>query len=386
MFSGKVYNFFIGAAIPIIACNALMFYKKRSLLKKTLSLEEKIESAISKIAKDMGVKDVDFRKSLDEESSFVMGNDFTLIKPIFVLNLGENKAQEEFTIYHELAHLRQKHSSKSLGLTALASGLLSTFTIKNNVAGIILGMTLVSVVTIGFKVLANMQEKEADLIACQYASPMAIAGMIADLKRKSNDYNKILEFGSFFNKMSLKWSLLTEGHPLVEDRISYLKEYLYKKENLPQIDFQIIGNDSKLKLPIDISNKIRGIIKKSNREDIFIDIQSIQIDPCVHNDNLVVITSTSNRPYHLTVDRDLINSCIENKNIDNKLETKLLDIINEGLKNPISVIFEIKIRIEASEQQMMNEFKSLLSPTVYDLDKIQTKKNDMTYIIKVPKK
>ena len=130
-------------------------------------------------------------------NSMSYGDVFSLFRPCIVLSKDDKLS---FIMYHELAHIKQGHQTKTLALFSIILGIQISF---------------ISLILLYFvRVLSCLYfENEADRIACEYST---------------ND--EIIQAISFLNNQEEYKESLLNYHPTIKSRITKLKHYL--RENL----------------------------------------------------------------------------------------------------------------------------------------------------------
>lgn len=345
--------------------------------KSTTPCNELQVAAMQKIANEMNVNSrIQFLQTTTNVS-YTFGRRFSLIKPVLIMS-SEDREAYDFIIRHELAHIRENHHfNKGEPIWVSMLGYSIQLLPINNVFKISLFTILHLLIT---RKIHRINEKEADLIACQYLTPDGIAQAIHYF-----DNHRIRQCVESFSISNIVDFLFGETHPSLTERIHYLKNEYYKRSTIASlIRFEIEESIAET-LSTEDSLLIRELIKQSDREIILIDVVKIEIFPTKSEDNLIFKTG-SNTSCNLTVEMDLLKSYLQDKD-----PKKIIEIVEKGLENPVyniiklklddiqnpSVAFDLSAEFKSNlEYSLKEQLKNVCSKEIYNIENLKIKSID----------
>jgi Peptidase family M48 len=228
-----------------------------SFLRRIPPVEGSGLETCKKIASEMHIaSQVQFLRTRSKEkplTEYCMGWDSSMVlKPVVFLNSSSSK----FAMAHELIHVKEKHNRNTmlyrLSALSIQFATISSFEISSPMLALML-----LTATVGNNIISQHQEREADVLACEYIDAADIAAGIdafsqaiseeEEVKKRILDRFESLKEKYPFPVRSLKYvlgkrsasvkpfpitSCIFSTHPSKRERIKYLGEIYERKIRL----------------------------------------------------------------------------------------------------------------------------------------------------------
>lgn len=321
-------------------------------------LDKNTESKAKEIALAMGITQaIDYRQN-DEPGRAVNWNPFGT--PIVILPPSDHTYHNEFTIAHELAHIKHRdHLKSQLGIVAISAitAISSDFCKKRSYETVIDSVIFIGLHSLGIYSVRR-DERNADLAAAAHVDAKALAKGIRAFAKQETAFS--MDF----------------LHPPIKERINYLTQIYHEK---PPSSVEIIHKDSTVTLKTDEELiHLRKVVANSNKRDILIGFEKIILNPEIKEDNVIIDSN------EYTANPEKVNAYIQGKNF-----TVLSEILQQAVQNPpfisCSVSFNNKKPTEAEFQEIVSEIikKARLTQPKYDWDHPKIIKRDDGFTLKI---
>lgn len=326
-----------------------------------------------KMTREMGVqRKINFFHTSNREE-YSLGDRLSLFPPAVFLNSDNHNP---FVVTHELAKIKQNHNTINNGALSLVAGAVCAIGVR------FLSLGVAGIGLAGVYYMKYCEQREADSIAVQRCSPREVAGMVHLIVKNSFEKNmdfELLPKKTFYTILKhdfLRFINLELWIP--KQRLLYLEEGYLKKKDHPPITFQhlTISNET--------SSAIREMVSKDERKLDLTGIESIQIDPSKAEDNIAFNLPFTPNPLYLDVEKKRVDAWVKNQS-----ESAILDLVENALKTPPTLQFEIYWQVPLPEWEIKREIlrrvQKEFSNDVYDLVKTRIKyKSEGVYVVKIP--
>lgn len=325
-------------------------------------LPDEANQKMKEIAKSRGITDSVTFYQQDGDSAAATGSNFSLSQPVVLINPKKN-----FTIHHELTHIKLNHCLKSSALAVLLYH--DTLVSKSNLE--VLGsLFLIEAIKV---IMGRIFEKEADDHAAEVVEAKDIAVMIDEIiekkepgrlkykaaKEKSvfhkiitylqvnaaGDYRLVLRSPIEVNETNITINLNTlieiphivDVHPCFTSRLLSLSEWYEKKR--PRIPLKITLDSVDTLITFEQSEKIRDLIKNSSRKFHFISKEAISIQRESDESLKVAVYPSKYSFYYLGKESVADYDRLQTEGVERAFNS-LMGIIQAVLKIPPSLILQ----------------------------------------------
>lgn len=324
-----------------------------------------------------------FQSNKTEGCAFGLG---VLWSPSVVV-LGSNDTNLDFTIAHELAHIKYHHCFNEMCVDAMLAGLFLEKRLR----------VLIPAILIVNLIKGRIEEKQADLAACKYISNCAVAEASFYFSNAASDqkFHYLIRTASnqpFLNRLVTYFSITPNGnnllishfpfidvHPAYTVRARYLRE-LYLKNTFSKQIFMQNATEQNALLDQGTSDCIKNMIKSSKKDSRLFNIVGIELRNS-EKKNCHIICEDRTMKYSVNPEK------IVKFKQDFSDKDALLSCIQEVVKTPnkTAQLLNCKIEGEAAEAADIENaikkefFEKVLKLNVFKVKKISDKKILLVY-------